>query len=153
MSTKFKQGDFVVYNGESCEVVVAQKNFSTKKIIYLLNTGVKVGEEELEGSSDKGSNDSIDLLEQFKKVFGKEVPTKKKKDLEWVKAEIETQLAAIEQAKAESAEEPYKVLKALSRAALEKFIIEKELEIYPDDFSDEDLLVAVCQELGVEIPN
>lgn len=158
---KFQQGDIVLYQGQEVTIQVSIKNFSNNKISYQLESpSIKVSEEELElvklvksNSEDEGLKI---LLQEYELLFGKNVPANKKKDLEWITAKVEERkeqnaAAEIERQKNLS---PYEVLLQLSVDELKALIKVKKMEIDPDDYEDRDeLRLAICQELGIEIPS
>jgi len=159
MKTKFEHGETVLYKGEETVIKVAQKNFGTQKISYLLENGEKVNESEL--SKPKKTNpvqlpkaekkDPLkELHEKYEKAYKKPVPNAKKNDALW----IDNKLTEAGVPSKEVTTDGWSVLSALDQNALEIFIKEKELDIDLNDYVDEDSLrIAVAEELNIEIPS
>ena len=155
MKSKFNYGETVNFKGESLEVKSVHKDFLTKKFTYLLSSGVKVEESQLEKIRVKitrgDKNEAEKLYNAYEKAYKKGVPPNKKKNLDWIREKLEEHEAEV-QKKIEHAEK-WRALQGLDEEALNAFIIEKELEIDPNDYSDiEELRTAVAQELDIEIP-
>jgi hypothetical protein len=84
---------------------------------------------------------------KYKELYEDEVPTENAEDLDWIKEEIRK----IENP---TDAEKYAALASLELEELEQVIEEKELDVDPDDYEDEEeLLKAICEELEIEIPN
>jgi hypothetical protein len=154
MNAKFNPGDEALYKGSVVTIEVSVKDFSNNKISYQLLNGPRVNEEELKeignsGKETKSINPELkDLQELYSKLYGKEAPANKKKDVVWLAAKIDEQ-----QGKATPVENPYDVLVALDYESLQDLVTEKKLEIELEDYSTkEELLTAICQELDVQIP-
>jgi hypothetical protein len=162
---KFKAGQSVKYGDEPFVIKVSRKNFSNNKILYNLSTTsgakgpVDVPESELTAAitrkapatgGKKGGKKGKELelvRKNYLEAVGQEVPSNKKNDLEWMKAKI------VEANADKDVDSPYATLAKLDREQLISLIKEKEYGIDPADYeSDEELLVAVCEEAGIEVP-
>lgn len=97
MQTKFKAGEEVIHNGEKKTVVVSSKDFSTQKISYVLSdTSKKIPESELSKISKsevKESEGKEDLHAQYLELYGKNVPNKYKKNVDWIREKIEEKVS------------------------------------------------------------
>lgn len=155
--TKFNEGDKVLYKGKEVTVEVTTKNFSTNAISYVLSTGEKVSENELIPVGLKATKpaENTPLLEVYKAIFGKAVPANKKNDLFWIQSKID------EKHKEEDSEvdfedlsdvEKQKYLSTLSFEDLTAFVEAEDLtNVDVEDYiTTEELVVAICQELGID---
>jgi len=97
-------------------------------------------------------------LEEYKTAFGEEVPEDKKGDLNWIVGEIDAKNEADDGDDGDgdepSNDEKYAALKELDFDGLKEIVGKKDLDIDLEDYDDADeLLVAICDELEITIPN
>lgn len=151
MKAKFKHGQAVFLNGEPDVITVLKKNFSTGIVEYRMESGLLVKESELstvKQPSPKTIQLPVDeklstLQKEYKEAYGKKPPINKKNDKVWLAEKIK-------EAKGET---PWEVLLALDSNALIALIDRKKLDIEVEDYDEEnELRIAVADELGVEIP-
>lgn len=159
MITKFESGEEVIVKGKKEVIKVAKKNFSSKKISYQLESGTIVEESAIKKlKGEKPGDEKINpLFKEYEEVCGKPVPNNKKKDEAWIKEKIaKAKAKAGEEEDADDEPtnaEKLAALKELDFDGLVKVAEEKELDIDPDDYEDEEeLLTAICEELEIEIP-
>jgi hypothetical protein len=158
MKLKFERGEIALLDQKEVEILVARKNFSTKKIMYKLASGEEVEESRLKKLKVSSSltieqKALLNAHEKYEKLFSKKVPVAKKNKLEWILDKIE-KAAPAAPAAPQIQQTPYEVLKELDRDSMETLIIEKNLDIEAEDYDDEEeLLLALAEELGVEIPS
>lgn len=160
MKLKFESGEKVLYKDTEAIVKVARKNFSTNSLIYLLDTGEQVPESQLKKiketiSLPKRNSELEEAHETYEKLFHKQVPVAKKNKLDWILKKINEAKETTEQSSSKVQKAtPYQMLSALDREGMEALIIEKNLDMDIGDYeNDEELLVALAEELGVEIPD
>lgn len=159
MKTKFEPGQKVLHKGEEHTIMVAQKDFGTKRVMYLLSSGEKVNEIEL-GTAKVNKIDLpavneapelVALRTKYEKTFKKPVSNAKNNDAEWIAKKLEEAGVTAEAETVTTA--GWDVLQALDQASLEIFIKEKGLDIDLNDYDDEDSLrIVVAEELNIEIP-
>lgn len=128
--TKFQFADKVLHDGIEKEIKVASKNFSTKEIVYLLDTGEKVAESDLKPVKAK--------MTRTKKPTKKE-QVKLDKMLKERLALISEFLPMIEESEDYDEKEFHKVLVELSADDFEKFqndLIERSILENEDNTED-----------------
>jgi len=167
METKFEPKEKALLGDKEVVILVAAKDFSTRKIRYRLESGELVQEEELTkiGSKKvhklippKPDNVLSELTQKYFEVVGKTVPGNKKNDLEWIIAKIEaTQLEKADGGNKDKTDEDpsaaWDIIAALELDQLQLFVKEKGLDIDIADYADlQDLQQAVAEEMGIEIP-
>ena len=160
--TKFQQGEKALHisdNNKEVEIVVAKKDFVTKKTKYRLTDGSDVNEGDLKkitgGINTKLKKEDPELLklrEEYGKRYGKAPASSKKNNKRWLEKKI-SEKEPIDPDPADDNETKYEALKALTRDGLIVVISDKDLDIDAADYDeDKDLVTAICQELDIEIP-
>lgn len=158
MKAKFKQGEKALLKGDEVSIVVSQKNFSTKKITYLLADGRKVPETDLtalKGRARKETPEILEARETYAKLFNETVAISMKNNLVWMKtkiAEAEALADADNDTEATSTTTRWEALDDLEGESLLKFIELQGLEIDPEDYETEsELKIAIAEELDIEV--
>lgn len=157
---KFAINATVIYQGQSLEIMASIKDFATNKINYRLSNDKIVSEADLLDPSKQSSPEKTkpntpvqpDVFAEYKTLFGKDVPPNKKKDMDWINTKI-----AERKAQNDPNKDKYDAISALDRSQLAELISLKELDIDINDYEDDEeglaqLIAAVCQELGVNVP-
>lgn len=172
MSKMLKQGAKVLYKGEVEIIHSSSKNFVNKQITYAIQgkeskevkeKGISIEKFTLIGGKvrtktplKKDDGPIVALRSKYKELYGKNVSNNKKNKIDWIQAKIDAKLPKDDSKEVpEKTSEPssYQVLAALTPVELRNLISEKKLDIDPADFkTDEELLIAVCEELEIEIP-
>ena len=162
MNAKFKPEQKVLYKGQEVSVIVSQKNFATKEISYMLEgISEKVPESGLEEIVVKRNVHKeptkeellADVRELYKKEIGQPVPSNRKNNIDWMQSKIqEAQNKALELRKGPSGSIlTWEQLKSMTSEEIAMIIADKGLDIDVDDYTPEDLAVAVAQELEIEV--
>jgi hypothetical protein len=160
---KFQIEAVVIFKGEQLNIVSSIKDFATNKISYRLSDGTIVSESDLSDPVKQAPTIKtpepkqeqpgiVALVAKYMQLYGKQVPPNKKKDAEWILTKIKEKEQQNDPNKAQ-----YEAVSVLDRSQLGKLIEAKELDLDVNDFNDDEeglaeLIKAVCQELGVQIP-
>lgn len=167
MKLKFAPQENVLFNGQEYKVKAVRKEFATKKIFYQLKDGPQV-EESLLKRVGKTPQRTIDpelvlLREEYAVATGKPVSVAKKNDIVWMKkkiAEVTTTSSGVTTPPAADTpaipptdEEKVAVLRELDEDGWLSFLASQELDYDIADYETfDDLLDAVCEELGIDNP-
>ena len=163
MKTKFEKGEVVTLNGKEVTIKAAKKNFSTGVVSYRLTSGGLANEKDLKKSGKAGTKPTdpalLELREKYAQLYGKAVTPSHKNKMDWLQKKVDEKQAEIDFAGGgdkkdeEVTETPFEIIRKLDHEALVALVKEKELEIDPEDYdNEEDFFTAVCDELEIEIP-
>lgn len=175
MKCRFKQGSEAILKKDDSVVTIAliKRDFPTRSTKYKLADGQLVNEDELRVNESlktpiKGKSENMETLEllrdRYAKVLKKAPPKSKINNAKWLSDTIadflKTQNPENSNGNSEGPGAPkeenqlkYNALKDLYESGkLEDFIKDKGLEIFPEDYKEDQLLTAVCEELGVVLP-
>lgn len=94
-----------------------------------------------------------EVRELYKKEIGQPVPSNRKNNIDWMQSKIqEARNKALEQRKGPSGSIlTWEQLKSMTGEEIAMIIADKGLDIDADDYTPEDLAVAVAQELEIEV--
>ena len=157
-SPKFSIKEKCLYDKKEVVILVSVKDFSTGEITYKLKSNdvklaaLKIPEAQLskvqttlkrKPKQDVGIN-LLKLQAQYKLIIGKSPPQNKKNNIVWLTQKIE---------EAGKEQSPYQILAKLNHEQLCSLITEKKLDMDSEDYDEKGLLlIAVCEELNVEMP-